>query len=299
MSSRQVGRGVGRRVWLGALTLLVGAAWALGAGAQSSTSTQSFPAISKPSQKLELAFIAQGTVLEIPVKEGDVVKVGQTLLRLDDRIERTLLEKLQRQASSELEIRAYQAELASKRVELKRVEDMYANQVASESELEKARLDVIIGEIRVEIAQHENAQAKLDAKQQQLKVDIMELKSPVDGEILVLDVGLGEAVDPGKPVLAMVSNQPLWVEAHLPSELAENLKLGQSLELAYASGNAADSKEKLSGKIIFMAAEVDSASDTRLVRMELANPQGRTSGLQMTVKVPARASQAQASAVER
>ena len=48
--------------------------------------------ITKPSNHSKLNFPRFGQVLEMPVKEGDVVKKGDVLLSQDDRQERALLE---------------------------------------------------------------------------------------------------------------------------------------------------------------------------------------------------------------
>jgi hypothetical protein len=73
---------------------------------------------------------------------------------------------------------------------------------------------------------------------------------------------------------------PLWLEVHLPSSQAAQLKLNQELPVRYDGG------EWQQAKIIFFE-KVDAASDTEMVRLELANPNNaKQPGLHMQIKLP-------------
>jgi len=158
---------------------------------------------------------------------------------------------------------------------------MAASNVASNEELQEAKLDVELAEIKVKQAQQEQKQKALQADRQGIKVDLMKLLSPIDGIVEKLDLGEGEVVDPDKPSCTVVQNDPLWVEVHLPSLQARKLTLGDSLPVQHEG-----EKDWQSGKVIYLAPVADAASGTRMVRLELPNPASRPSGLQVTVKLP-------------
>lgn len=99
-----------RRVIIGAtllIVVLIGGYWAV---STSSSQTPSAAATSKtkkptkmisaeglvvPSQRTTLAFKTGGRVVEIPVQEGDVVKAGTVLARLDDTLLKTQIAQAQ------------------------------------------------------------------------------------------------------------------------------------------------------------------------------------------------------------
>jgi multidrug resistance efflux pump len=171
--------------------------------------------------------------------------------------------------------------LASKKNSLARYEKMAKNSVASQEELREAQLAAALAEIKVQQAQQEQQQKKLQADRQKIKVDLMHLKSPIDGLVEKLNLGLGEVVDPNKPSCTVVKNDPLWVEIHLPSRQAAELGMGDTLPVQ-------EDGKKLwaDAKVIFLSPVADAASGTRLVRLAMPNPTGVPSGLQVSVKLP-------------
>jgi RND family efflux transporter MFP subunit len=249
----------------------------------SPSSTSTVTGITAPSEKLKLATATPGIVLERKVKPGDKVSKDQVLLQLDDRYEVKALDAVMREAANTSQIDAAVADLDLRKVQLARKERMLLDKVAGLSEVEEARLQVKIGDIREKLQREELAIKGIERDRQKLKVDQMILKSPIDGEVLSIDVGPGEWADPQKPtgLVTVLKNDPLWVEVHLPSSQSQKLDKNASLLVKHDKDD-----QGTTAKIIFMAPEVDAASDTQLVRLELPNPKNRRSGLQVTVVLP-------------
>ncbi len=238
------------------------------------------PGNTKPSQALKLAFGAQGLVKTVEVKEGDVVKTGQILARLDERMDQKAYESMKLEGDSALKVDYAKADLALKRVQLKRKEDMRADNVASETEVEEARLAVTLAETQVSLASLEQQQKKLETERQGIKIEMMHLMSPVDGRVERIEIGPGESADPSKPSILVHKNDPLWAEIYVTTGQARQLRVGGTLDVRYA-----DEKTQAPAKVIYIA-DADPASGTQLVRMELANPGNRASGMQVMVSLP-------------
>ena len=235
-----------------------------------------------PSIHTKLALPQFGQVMERPVKEGDHVKKGQVLLRQDDRQERALLEALRLEAESTVRIEAAEADLKIKQVQHKRYEELARNGNASPTELEEYWVKVIYADAQVKIARLENDKHKQEFERQKFKVDQMTLKSEFDGIVETIDVQVGEVTDPQKPVMTVVKNDPLWVELFLPTSQAGKLKVGQQLEVSYVGAN-----QFQPAKVIYRSPFADPSSDTQKIRLEMPNPQGVDSGLQVLVRLPA------------
>jgi len=265
------------QAWVLTLALLGGAATALAAD------EPSVPAISKPSQELKLSFGAPGLVKDVPVNEGDHVKAGQVLAQQDDRQDQAAYESAKKEADSEAKIAYSTADRDQKQVKYQRQLKLKEQRNTSESEVEDARLAVLLADTQIDLAKLEHEQKILDARRLEVKVEQMKIRAPVDGVIQKLNTGQGEMADPQNRdgAIVLVANDPLWVEMHLPTAQALQLTLGEKLPVREAG-----QKEWQDAKIIFFAPQADAASDTELVRLELPNVKGRQSGLQMQVKLP-------------
>ena len=245
--------------------------------------------ITKPSVHAKLALPQFGQVLELPVKEGDVVKRDQVLLRQDDRQEVAAREALRLEADSIVRVEAAEADLKIKQVQHKRLQDLAVNGNANPTEVEEAWVKVVYADAQVKIAKLENQKNKYEFERQDVKVKLMSLRSPIDGIVETLDTSVGEVTDPQKPVMTVVKNDPLWVEFFLPTAQSSKVKVGQQLEIRYPN----EEKWQLA-KVIYKAPVADAASDTQKMRLELPNPAGTDTGLQVLVRLPANIGPAQA-----
>lgn len=261
--------------------------------AQERSSDATVVGITQPSERRRLPFAQPGIVADV-VKEGAVVKQGDVLGKLDDYLEQKELERLELEANSKSRIEAAEADLEFKRAVLKRKEKMFKDQVASEQEVEEARLETVVAEKRLKLAEDEVAQSKVKVLQQKRKVELMTLLSPIDGIVEKVNVGGGELSDQARQdgAVVVVKNDPLYVEVRdLNTRQVAMLKLGEKLRVRYAddvSGNWHDAE------IFFFAPVADAASDTRLIKLRLPNPSGRAAGLQLMVRLPDRVAKAAA-----
>ena len=249
-------------------------------------SLSTVPAISRPSKELKLAFPGLGIIKDVSVKEGDEVKKDQLLMSADDRMDVKALEALRIDAQSTVNYEAAVAEAQNKGVELRRLEKMKANEVASDLEVERAKLEVVIAGLKTRQAKQEQEQKKLEYERQAVKVELMKLTSPIDGVVARLNIKQGEAVDPQnrEGAIVVVLNDPLWIEVRdLPTRQATRLKLGQILKVRYTDATEQDWQD---AKVIFFSPVADAASDTLLVRLELPNPSHTSAGLHLEVMLP-------------
>ncbi|MGA2496492.1 MAG: efflux RND transporter periplasmic adaptor subunit [Tepidisphaeraceae bacterium] len=253
------------------------------------------PGITRPSERQQLSLKGMDVIWEVKVKRGDVVKAGDLLLTEDLREEAINLQIITVEAESEAVVKGAEVAveaaivtLANKEVEFKRVEDMFNKKVATPSEYDKARLDVDIARLEIskarwdlEKAKYENAQKKLQVKRQTAVIERMKMLSPIDGIIEDVILKKGEVVDPQKPVIIVVKNDPLWVEVYMPTNVSLKLKAGQELPVKY------DIEDKARmAKVNFLSPVADAGAGMQLVALELPNPEGKPAGLQVTVYPP-------------
>jgi len=244
-------------------------------------------AVTKPSQDMVLSFVRLGQVAEVLVKEGDTVKAGQVLMRQDDKAELVNMAQLKAQAEDNTQIRAAEADLEQKRVDFKNIEGARRGGAAADLEVDHARLDVLIGELSLELARFRQNQAKLKYEETRLEIDRMRLVSPIDGVVERLLVKPGESVEAAGKIAQIVQINPLWIDVAAPLAIARGLKKGESNAVVEFDGADPARRSVVNGKIIHIAAVADSASGTLTVRVECPNAARRPAGEHVFVSFPA------------
>jgi macrolide-specific efflux system membrane fusion protein len=246
------------------------------------TSTITVTGITKPSEERHLAFAGPGIVSNVSIKEGDMVKKAQVLAAQDSRQDQFALKSFQREADSNDKVEYSKKDLALKEVQYKRKVYLQQHDAASQSELDEAKLAVELAAAQIAMAELEHDQKNYDAEKEKVKIEQMQIISPIDGIVEKLNIGEGEMADPQNKEGSIIVGQwnPLWLEVHLESAQASQLKLNQELLAKYDGG------QWQPAKIIFFE-KVDATSDTQMVRLELPNPDNaRYPGLHMQIKLP-------------
>lgn len=240
-------------------------------------------AITQPSDRRELAFEARGILREEKVKEGQAVKKGQVLLVQDDRSDRAQWEALKLQGNSTLEVEYAEKDLAVKQSTLKRIEGMFKQNAAPQSEVDEARLAVERAATQVKLAQQEKLQKKYESQAKGYMVENMTLTSPIDGvvERIVNRVGETTNPEPDHPAIVVVQNDPLWVVMYLPNRVVDQVKPDDTFYVRYD-----DKQEWKPAKVQFISPVADAKSFRRLVRLEMPNKEMIAGGHEVSVKLP-------------
>jgi RND family efflux transporter MFP subunit len=245
-----------------------------------STSEKSF---TKPSFEVDLDFSAPGLITEVSVKEGDAVQKDQVLARQDVSVESANKAMYEIEAKSRVEEDYAQKDFELKSVKLKRTEELFKQKNANYLEVEEARLEKERADASVKLAKQKRQVAEAQAATEQAKIDLKQIKAPFDGVISKLDTHVGEVAtnQADKPAFKVVRNDPLWVDAHLPAVAAARLKKGQSLQVRYVAED-----KWMPAEVLYLSPVVRPGSQTRMVRLQLPNPEERPSGLEVYVKLP-------------
>ena len=228
----------------------------------------SIEAITRASKDPTLSFVRAGRIAQVMVNKGDVVQVGQVLVQQDDAAEQVQLEQLQAEAEDTTRIKAAQADLDQKKVDLKKFEDAKKKGVATDLEVEHARLDVTIAELSLKLAQFNHGQDKRKYTEAKIQVERMKLISPIAGKVEKLLVQQGESVEGLEDVVQVVTIDPLWIDVPMPLDKTKGIKSGQIAGIEFSGSSGA----VRNGKIIHIAAVADAASGTLTIRVEVPNP---------------------------
>lgn len=209
-----------------------------------------------PTQIEVMAAPAATLVTNVRVAYGDRVKKGQPLLRLQGG---GLLE-LQRDFST---ARA-QAGLAAEN--RRRDEALFADGIISQGRLSATRAaetqaHALAGEKRQSLRLSGLADSDGDSE----RPGVAELRAPFDGVVLEVAAQPGQRVDATTPLLKLARLAPLWLEIQASSAQAARLAAGDRVQIPGCN---------VSGEIRLIAPQMQLASQSQLVRAEIAKPGG-------------------------
>ncbi|QNL49670.1 efflux RND transporter periplasmic adaptor subunit [Olivibacter sp. SDN3] len=163
----------------------------------------------QPEKEVKLSSEVSGEIVELNVKEGEVVKKGQVLCRIKpdilqsgyDQAVASLNAQRAALASAEQQLKQAEASLNIMEATFKRTEELYNRKVISASEYDKARTDFEGAKANVE-AQRQNAlgskygieQSQAAVKEAGDNLARTTIYAPVDGVVSMLKVEEGERV---------------------------------------------------------------------------------------------------------
>ncbi|MCH8194356.1 MAG: efflux RND transporter periplasmic adaptor subunit [Planctomycetes bacterium] len=243
-------------------------------------SSKTVRGITKPSGDVTLSFVQAGRLSKMPFKDGDVVKAEQIVAYLDDRAEQARLAQIKAQSEDFTQILASQASLAQKQVDLRKLTNAAQVFAATELEVEHARLDVRIAELSLDLARFEHDQAVRQLHESGIRLYQMQLKTPISGIVAQSHVEKGESVNSLDEVMRIVKTDPLWVDASIPIVQAALIKPGDRLNVTFYPPDP----NTVRGRVIYVAAVADAASNTLTVRIEVPNPSKRPAGEHVQVQ---------------
>jgi RND family efflux transporter MFP subunit len=236
----------------------------------------------QPYKKFPIHFMRMGKISEVHVKQGDAVKKGDPLMKQDTSVEEAELAILKFDAENLSAIKAAEKKLKLAELEFKMKERLYQNDKGRELEYERAKAEMEVAGVQVEQAKTELEQKKLKHNQQETILKNMTLRADSEGIVQELINDLGSTVDPTRPSLVIVQNNPVVAVLRLPSAATMSLKAGDKLRVSY------DKKNWKDGTVTFMSAEADARTEesVRTIHLDVPNPEGVPAGLQAYVEVP-------------
>ncbi len=186
----------------------------------------------------------QGRVESILFEEGQPVKAGAALIRLDDDRYR-----------AELNEAVANRDLAA--VNFRRAEQLIQRKVGSEHDRDKAAAELEANQARVALHQETLSKTALTA--------------PFDGVAALREVSVGDIVSPGQALTSIVAIDPIKVDFRVPELYVGAVQPGQSLQVVLDAFPG----ERFSGQVYAIDPQVDVQGRSILIRATVPNPDAR------------------------
>jgi len=218
-------------------------------------------------EKVEIRARITGFLQAILFKEGDVVKAGDVLYRIEPE---TFQAAVQQAQGALLQA---QGNLANAAAQLARTTELVKTDTASRAVLDERSA-------AQKSAQGAAVTADANLKTANVNLSYTEITAPITGEIGRSKLTVGNVVGPDSgPLTEIVSQDPMYVTFPVSQrEFLEVKRQTTSKELAQALtvhiGFSDGSSYDQPGQINFVDVTVDKSTDTVLVRATIPNPRG-------------------------
>lgn len=218
-----------------------------------------------------------GRAVEIKAKVGDRVKAGDVLLIVDSaelgEAQSDLLTKISAaQAAAPLADFARAAHERGKALHAETQGISLTEVQKREADLRSAEAALITAKAAVTAAQHQLRLKGMSPEsiERLTKSGVLETRiaihAPIAGEVIDREITLGEIVRPDKDALFLLADlSSLWVIADVPEARLAEVAIGASAMIAIAATG-----ESVNGKISYIAPQLDSATRTASVRIDVA-----------------------------
>lgn len=214
-----------------------------------------FVGVVVPSERIDLAAVVSGTLLGVNVQQGDQVRAGDILARIDDRQTRSA----HRVAADEL--RSAQARVAQAKVTLERATLESDEQSELVTAGLSARRDAREARLSHKHASAALVQAKADAAAQRSRLDTLaaqlthtQLVAPFDGTVAARHLDPGARVGPRTRVFELARSGPPWVKFAVEPSRAVSVHAGMPVRIQFQGGHR-------TGVVEHVAPRVDLAAD--------------------------------------
>lgn len=250
--------------------------------------------------RVDVGATITGRVAEVLVREGDAVRAGQPLLRLEtDELRATLAQaraseqqaqarlsglRTTGRAQAQAALAQADAGVVAARAEMERAQALVAQGFVSGSRLDEARRALQVAEAqqanaRAQVAaNHDGGTDEVQAQAQwqaakaateaaQARLAQAELRAPTDGRVLTRDVEPGQIVQPGKALLALALAGPTVLVAQADERFLDQLATGQPATVvadAYAG-------QRFAARLSRIAPRVDAQRGAIEVKFEMTD----------------------------
>ena len=190
-----------------------------------------------PEMEVKLSPEVSGEIVELPVKEGDVVKRGQLLFKINPQLSRTQVEQAQAalSAAKAASLRA-KAEQLRTAEEYRRAEQLFAQKLISETEYLAAKTNAEIAKANAEAALFDVERLQSQLKQAREQLSRTVVTSPINGTVTVLSAKLGERVVgsiqmAGTEILRVADLSVMEMRVDVNENDIVNVKLGDTARI--------------------------------------------------------------------
>lgn len=214
----------------------------------------------RPEREAILRAQLGGSVLDVRVKEGQAVKQGTVLGRIEARTQEDA------RSSAQSAVRSAETQLSVAQREAERTQQLVTAGALAAREVDLARSNVSSAE-----AQLADARARLVTAEKQLEDAV--IRTPISGVVARRSVNTGDIVTTGSELFTVVDPSSMRLEASVPSESLPEIRIGAPVSFAVRGY-----QQRFEGRIDRIAPQTDAATRQLPIYVSIPNTAGRLVG---------------------
>jgi len=192
----------------------------------------------KPKTEVKIQASVQATIVELPVEEGDTVKAGDLLVKLDQtRYAAAVRMAKATLASAKATMKQNEANMLEAELTNRRAERLFSEGLMSDEQRISAETGYEVAKARYESARFQVEQYSASVTQADDQLSKTILTSPMDGVVTDLNAEVGEIVlvgtmnNPGTVIMTVSDLSVIEVEAEVDETDIAAVELGQKAKI--------------------------------------------------------------------
>ena len=215
----------------------------------------------QPVASVVLRSRVESQVVEVLAADGATVKEGDVIVRLDQRTVEAQIKQ------AEAQITRSQAQLEQAQRDVRRLEQLIANDAGSRVTLDNSRTQVatLQAQIMADQAALENLKVQLG---------YYTIRAPISGRIGVVGVkpgNIAKTAENATPFATLIQTSPIYVAFAVPQKLLTELRDAMMAGTALVTATPQGAAKSATGKIAVIDNTVDNASGTITLRAVFDN----------------------------
>jgi len=189
-------------------------------------------------QKVMLSSEVIGKVAELYIEEGDEVKQGQLVLKVDDKNFIANLEQSQAAVRiNTIDIERQEVRIANLERQYERTKRLHETKMVGDDEFESVRNQYDLAGIDLLSSQERLAQSNAQLDQVEDQLSKTKIESPIDGVVTSLDIKVGETAIasstniPGSSLMTIANPASIYTEVLVDEADVANIEIGQQAEI--------------------------------------------------------------------
>jgi RND family efflux transporter MFP subunit len=215
----------------------------------------------QPVSSVVLRSRVESQVMDVLVADGATVKEGDVIIKLDQRTVEAQIKQ------AEAQLARSQAQLEQAQRDVRRFEQLMANDAGSRVNLDNSRTQMVTLQ-----AQIQSDQAALENLKVQL--GFYTIRAPISGRIGVVGVkpgNIAKIAENSTPFATLIQISPIYVAFAVPQKLLVELRSAMADGTASVTATPQGTTKSATGKIAVIDNSVDNASGTITLRAMFEN----------------------------
>jgi HlyD family secretion protein len=200
--------------------------------------TVSAPGELEPRRRIQISSRIAALIVEIPYEEGDFVKAGDMVVRLDDKEYKAQLDSARaRMRTEQARLDGARASYLNAVAEWERLQELFNSADISKSELDAAETKMRADEAALHAAEHNVSAAEAAVVQAEENLSYTVIRSPIDGRVTTVNAEVGEIVvtgtmnNAGTVILEIADLSEMLVKAEIDETDIAPVREGQSVRV--------------------------------------------------------------------